>query len=562
MSGEAVIVYVRGVTSRIKEIFAPDGDWLERNGWRLTVGMTVGLLLLRIIYLIWLSPWNLIEDEAHYWDWSRHLSLSYYSKGPGVAWAIWASTALFGVSEWAIRLPTALAGAAATLALARLAMTISGGDQRVGFFAAAAFCLVPIFQVEAQVMTIDGPFVACWIVAVWTAWLAFERHRKGGKPWGLWALTGFILGVGFLFKYTMVLLPPAFLLYGIMRRHRLPWDRRLTAGAVLCAVIFLVMMSPVIIWNWQNGWPTLHHTLGHLGAPGGDKPTQWSRPLGGFSVHELLAAEVGVLGPPMFVLVCLAVGWAIERRHKRRVWAARLYLLICGLVCIGFFFTVALRSKVEGNWPIAGFTSLLVLVAWGTPAAVRAWHRRLSSHRSRASTRRRHRNTWLVAWRWAIGFGIATQLIILFPNYAAKLPGVGRFVPLDIVMGARELARRTETAARQLRLQTGEEPFVVVASAGKASQLAFYLEGRPVVYDAGGYIGMRPSAYDYFKDTDLRDPALLGRPAVLVNLPLARWRRGFAFDRIESIGGDPPIYLGFGYGGPLVPSKAYRPPRR
>ena len=30
-------------------------------------------------------PLDLAPDEAHYWDWSRHLDWSYYSKGPLVA---------------------------------------------------------------------------------------------------------------------------------------------------------------------------------------------------------------------------------------------------------------------------------------------------------------------------------------------------------------------------------------------------------------------------------------------------------------------------------------------
>ena len=41
----------------------------------------LALLLVRVIYLIWLCPWELVEDEAQYWDWSRHFALSYYSKG-------------------------------------------------------------------------------------------------------------------------------------------------------------------------------------------------------------------------------------------------------------------------------------------------------------------------------------------------------------------------------------------------------------------------------------------------------------------------------------------------
>src|SRR6478736_3752570 len=46
---------------------------------------------------VWLHcPLDLAPDEAHYWDWSRHLDWSYYSKGPLVAWLIRLSCELLG----------------------------------------------------------------------------------------------------------------------------------------------------------------------------------------------------------------------------------------------------------------------------------------------------------------------------------------------------------------------------------------------------------------------------------------------------------------------------------
>src|SRR5215831_10261740 len=62
--------------------------------------LTIGLILtstgLRIAYLAYNCPLELAPDEAHYWDWSRHLDWSYYSKGPLVAWIIRASCDMFG----------------------------------------------------------------------------------------------------------------------------------------------------------------------------------------------------------------------------------------------------------------------------------------------------------------------------------------------------------------------------------------------------------------------------------------------------------------------------------
>lgn len=72
----------------------------------------------RIAYSVWWSPYELVADEAQYWDWSRHIDWSYYSKGPGVAWLIAAFTWFLGTAEWVIRLPAALSFACVMLAMA------------------------------------------------------------------------------------------------------------------------------------------------------------------------------------------------------------------------------------------------------------------------------------------------------------------------------------------------------------------------------------------------------------------------------------------------------------
>src|SRR3954466_7562988 len=88
--------------------------------WRfLAVAMIVVSSALHIAYLVHDCPLDLAPDEAHYWDWSRHLDWSYYSKGPLVALLIRGSCELFG--GWsqaltgslvlAVRLPAVLCGA-------------------------------------------------------------------------------------------------------------------------------------------------------------------------------------------------------------------------------------------------------------------------------------------------------------------------------------------------------------------------------------------------------------------------------------------------------------------
>ena len=96
--------------------------------WRLLAGVLIlAASGLRVAYLTADCPLDLAPDEAHYWDWSRHLDWSYYSKGPGIAWLIRLSCELFGpLSAWltgnempAVRQQHAVAAQLAAVAGAR-----------------------------------------------------------------------------------------------------------------------------------------------------------------------------------------------------------------------------------------------------------------------------------------------------------------------------------------------------------------------------------------------------------------------------------------------------------
>src|SRR5678816_3966763 len=55
----------------------------------LAAGLVVLGAVLNTIYLFNNCRIDMSEDEAHYWEWSRHLDYGYYSKPPGIAWVFW-----------------------------------------------------------------------------------------------------------------------------------------------------------------------------------------------------------------------------------------------------------------------------------------------------------------------------------------------------------------------------------------------------------------------------------------------------------------------------------------
>src|SRR6266550_5276826 len=128
---------------------------------------------------------DLSFDETHYWMWSERLAPAYFSKGPGIAFAIRASTAVFGANEFGVRLFSPLLAAGTSLLLFYFASRLFNAT--AGLLAVIALNVTPIFNIGAFLMTIDALSIFFWIAAMFTFWLAVEKSP--GFSW-YWAVTG------------------------------------------------------------------------------------------------------------------------------------------------------------------------------------------------------------------------------------------------------------------------------------------------------------------------------------------------------------------------------------
>lgn len=508
---------------------SPGQGWIARITHDPVLWLILAVTAARLIYLFFLCPYELVEDEAHYWEWSRRLGLSYYSKGPGVAWAIAAATHLLGVTEAAVRTPSVISAAISTWALAALARDIFQ-DRKSGLYAAAIYNLTPIFQFTAFLMTIDSPYIACWAVAARAAWrtLCLRDPR-----WRWWILLGLGLGVGFLFKYTILLLLPGILI-GAWFTFRSPTPigspplpRSYATRILLALGVFALCSSPVIIWNIQNGWPTLRHLLGHLGLQGGDMKVKPPDPdASGYNpmwTLELVAIQVVLFGVATAQILG-AVRWARRLPTQDPARTGARFLIACSVPILLFYLAVTFFTRAEGNWPVAGFVSLVVLAAGWTA-------RSLHASPDPAVVRKTFAQSM---WRASLWAGIVVGVLMLRVDLLSRIPFVGPRIPIGRLIGAREQALHVDELTAALRLRTGKDPLVIVQHYGQASRLAFYLTGRPTVLCASSNTGGRKTQYDYWPDTSLASPDLLGRPGVLVGGELQQWL--YAFTQVEPIG--------------------------
>jgi hypothetical protein len=513
----------------VADSISSDHRWLWRGGATLLV---LGAAALHTLYLLHDCPLGLAPDEAHYWDWSRHLDWSYYSKGPVVALLIRGSCAVFGpLSEsltgnlaLAIRLPAVLCG---MLLLAGLyVLTVqSFGRERLAFGVVAIGLTLPPVAAVSTLMTIDAPYIVCWGWALVFGHLAAVR----GKAWA-WPVTGVIVGVGILAKYTMVLWLPSVALFLLISR---PAELR-RRGFWLSAAIAGVFCIPIVYWNWRHGWVTVRHVGWQAGV---DQPAQWKwlGPL------NYVGGQAALLLGVWFVAWVSAM-WVYRPRltgplvlSTQHSALSTSYLWCLSLPTFVLFLLVSLKTSGQLNWPVTAYISGGVLAA--------DWvDRRLREPKSGG------RPGALVAGTAAVG--LALTVIMHYPVVVrpalAKLAGpptplnpmpLRRFDPTCRLRGWTTLAAAVDELTAALRAR-GEEPVIAAGSWVLPGELGAYCSGHPTVYSLGVAAGDRASQYEFWHPNPLANPdEFRGRTFILVGCYESQMRP--AFGQVESL---PPLF--------------------
>ena len=134
------------------------------------------LAVLTLWRLIYIGQIELSADEAYYTMWSERMDYSYYSKGPGVASAIWLGTHLFGHNEFGVRVLSPLLALGTSLLAFAFARRVF--SESIAVWTVLTLNCIPIFQVGGLVMTIDPLSIFFWVAALYTFWRALERSQE------------------------------------------------------------------------------------------------------------------------------------------------------------------------------------------------------------------------------------------------------------------------------------------------------------------------------------------------------------------------------------------------
>src|SRR5947209_19357313 len=453
-------------------MLVPDAGSSARWPWRLLAAILIlGAAALRIAYLTHDCPLDLVPDEAHYWDWSRHLDWSYYSKGPLDAWLIRAgcevagswSEQLIGSQMLAVRLPAVLCGSLLLLSLYVLAVQAYGRERLAAAIVAFALTL-PLITAGSMLMTIDSPYTCCW------GWALVFAHRAifRGSAW-CWPAAGLALGIGILAKYTMILFVPSvglFLLTTPAYRRQL-WQR----GFWLMCLIGASCCLPILIWNMQHDWVSLRHVGGQAGLTDGPR-LLWLGPVNYVAMQALI-----LLG---FWFVPWAAAMIVHRPWKEPDANIR-YLWWTSAVMFGVFWAFSLKTPEEPNWPITAYLSGGILTAgWivGQLQAPTIRYRRLAAASLAAACL-----LGILVTAFMLRSELAQPVLLRIsgrPSANHPLP-LRRFDPTCRLRGWKYLGQEVDRIRDELRAK-GIEPILVGSGWTLPGELGFYCEGHPTVY--------------------------------------------------------------------------------
>ena len=450
-----------------------------------------------VLYLTLSPPIGLAGDEAHYWDWSRQLDWSYYSKGPAVAVLIRGGRLLFGDTPLGVRFPALVLSIGTSLCTFWLTRRVFASD-RLALGAVALTHLCPLFVAGSLLMTIDAPFYFCWATATCFGYLAMVENRR----WA-WPLVGVFLGLGFLAKYAALLWLVGMLVYLLLARRDLlktPWPW-------VATIIAFAFTTPVLVWNARHDWVS----FGHVARSTSENQNHFNPLKIAAQFGELIGGQIGLLNPIVFALM---TGGVWRARRGRPASAGResgstastgplkraglVYLLAIGLPFFGFVSLVTLFKNTEPNWPAPSYFTLVPLAAWFVA------------------------QTWPKSKGWLIGatvigvaaIGVLHESAVLYP--LVKAPP-RKWDPSARLVGWDDVGRAVAEELKTLR----PGALVIADRYQLAGLMAFYVDGHPKTFCLGSYIADpaerdRLTQYDLWPDRDLSQPALRGRDAVFV----------------------------------------------
>ena len=426
------------------------------------------LIILFIIRLVLITKIDLIPEETYYWQWSRHLSLSYYDMSPMVAYTI-ALTTFFGRlnSQFFVR----FAAPAISLILSiyvYLALKKITNNNLLSLLWAVLLNTIPILNV-GSILIVYGNLQMLFFSLTILLLIYLILTKKDFY----WYLIGISTGLALLSKYTAVFIYPiVFLFLVLSKNYRKYFFKK---EPYLALLIGAAIFSPVIIWNYLNNFVSFRHLMtlsGHFV---------------GFSaflsnLFLFFISQMGIVSPFIFIimLISIFIGFYLGLKENNDIYLA---LSISSLAPFLYFIYQCAKTTVQPNWPVFLYF----------PAFLLSFILILRLNLNLKSQKLKNLTTYFYALSFITGL-IFSLIIFLEPYYPLISIKISKN-PMRDVLGWKKLGYYVD---KELAAHKKDNLLIAARRFQVASELAYYVKGKPQTYSFNYFI--RDNQYAFWNN--------------------------------------------------------------
>ena len=308
---------------------------------------TIALLIIRIATIFFMGT---MPQDAYYFFYAENLALSYFDHPPMIGWMLRLFTTLFGKSIYAVHFADFIVTLATVFVVYKLSLRIL--SKQKANHALLLFYSTFLVSILSIISTPDVPLLFFWSLSVLYAHKAITNNKITD-----WILAGVFMGASFLSKYTAVFLPAGLFLFLLLaKEHR---KKIITYRFITVIFFFLIVISPVIIWNVQNNFISFKFQSGSRFSEislSNLSPINFLGTIG----HQLF-----ILIPVLFVCIIFFIGKYVKNRSNcfSKISSNNLFLLSFFLPIFFFFFGISFLYWVKINWMMPGYITGIIWVS-------------------------------------------------------------------------------------------------------------------------------------------------------------------------------------------------------
>jgi len=244
-------------------------------------------------------------------------------------------------SEWGVRLVNIFSFSIAAVYIFKLTREIT--DEKTALNAVIIFLSILIVNAGFIITTTDSPIILFWTLSLYYTYKAIFYGSLRD-----YILTGLMIGFMMLSKYTAIILVFSILIFILIKRR----DILLNIKFYLALLIAFIIVSPMLWWNYQNGWISFLFQLSH-----GSSKT-YDLNFGTF--FEYIGSQFGLFSP-----VFAAVLFYYLIKDKLYYKDDKLFFISLSVaLTLGFFAYKSLFKSMGVNFAAPAYIGGVIVVAY------------------------------------------------------------------------------------------------------------------------------------------------------------------------------------------------------